>query len=180
VKITKTPLDGLLVLEPDYFYDPRGWFVESWNKNRLVELGIHVDFVQDNHSGSVKNTLRGLHFQTAPGQSKLVRCTSGLIWDVAVDIRQNSPTFKQWFGIELSAENHKQLFIPLGFAHGFCVLSDWAEVQYKCSSYYDPEKETGIAWNDPDIAIEWPIHEPLISERDVNNPSFDAKFKWIF
>lgn len=164
--IEKGPLSGLLILTPQVFEDERGYFYESFNAEKLKDFGIAPDFPQDNHSFSKKNVLRGLHFQSSPGQAKLVRCVHGKIWDVAVDIRTESPTFKQWFGIELSEENKKMFYIPVGFAHGFCVLSETAEVLYKISSVYNGATETGIAWNDPDISVNWPIQNPLLSERD--------------
>ncbi|GHV11846.1 dTDP-4-dehydrorhamnose 3,5-epimerase [Fibrobacterales bacterium] len=170
MKAVSVNISGILIVEPDVFPDDRGWFYESYNAEKFHSLGIDDIFVQDNHSRSVKNTLRGLHYQKTPGQVKLIRCTSGAIWDVAVDIREGSPTFGQWFGIELSGENKKFLYIPIGFAHGFSVLSDIAEVQYKCSSVYDGKTEAGFAWNDPKIAIDWKVKEPLLSKRDMNNP----------
>jgi dTDP-4-dehydrorhamnose 3,5-epimerase len=170
--VQKGGLQGLLVITPKIFSDDRGWFFESFNEDKYHEIGIMHPFAQDNHSSSTKNTLRGLHFQSSPGQAKLVRCTQGVIWDVAVDIRPASPDFGKWFGIELSAKEHTQFYIPVGFAHGFCVLSDFAEVQYKCSTVYNPETEDGIAWDDPDIGVQWPISEPLLSSRDMSNQSF--------
>ncbi|MDQ3001960.1 MAG: dTDP-4-dehydrorhamnose 3,5-epimerase [Fibrobacterota bacterium] len=174
MEVTKTPLDGLLQLHPRIFKDDRGWFLESYNRNAFVAAGIHETFAQDNHSSSVKNTLRGLHFQTHPGQAKLIRCTLGKVWDVAVDIRPSSPTFGQFFGLEISQENGIQLFVPVGFAHGFLVLSDLAEVQYKCSNVYNASTESGIQWDDPDLAVAWPLgaEAPVVSERDKKNQSF--------
>lgn len=171
MKLEKTSLDGLWILHPKVFPDDRGWFYESYNAERMAALGITTSFVQDNHSKSVQNTLRGLHFQTTPGQVKLVRCTSGKIWDVAVDIRPNSPTFGKWFGLILDDQSQQMLYIPVGFAHGFCVLSEFAEVQYKCSSVYNGATEAGIAWNDPEVGVQWPVQEPLLSIRDQNNPT---------
>lgn len=171
MKLEKTTLDGLWILHPKVFPDDRGWFYESYNAERLAALGISTHFVQDNHSKSIRNTLRGLHFQTTPGQVKLVRCTSGKIWDVAVDIRPNSPTFGKWFGLTLDDQTQQMLYIPVGFAHGFCVLSEFAEVQYKCSSVYNGATEAGIAWNDPEVGVQWPVQEPLLSTRDQNNPT---------
>lgn len=172
----KTPLDGLLILRPRLFKDDRGWFLESYNRETFGKAGVTETFVQDNHSRSARNTLRGLHFQTRPGQAKLIRCTAGRIWDVAVDIRPGSVTFGRHFGIELSGEDTAQLFIPIGFAHGFLVLSDWAEVQYKCSNLYEAATESGIQWDDPELAVAWPLGEalPLVSERDRRNQSFAA------
>ena len=172
MRIETTPLAGLAVIHPDVFPDDRGWFYESYNIDKFKTLGIETTFVQDNHSKSVKDTLRGLHFQTAPGQAKLVRCTLGKIWDVAVDIRPKSPTFGKWHAVELDDQSKLSFFIPVGFAHGFCVLSDMAEVQYKCSSVYNGSTEAGIAWDDPDFAVAWPVATPLLSKRDVGNQSF--------
>lgn len=164
-------IPGLVVVEPRVFRDDRGFFFEPYNAPRYKAGGIEVDFVQDNHSFSTKGVLRGLHFQKSPGQAKLVRCARGRIWDVAVDIREGSPTFGTWWGLELDSESHRQLFIPAGFAHGFCVLSDEAEVMYKCSSVYDPATEAGIRWDDPEIAVGWPVQDPAISERDTKAPT---------
>jgi len=166
----ETKLDGLVVIEPDVFGDDRGFLVETYRGDLWHELGVDVDFVQHNHSRSVRGTLRGLHFQTEPGQAKLVRCSSGRIFDVAVDLRRDSPTFGQWEGHELDDRAHRQLLVPIGFGHGFCVLSDEADVDYQLSSYYDPATESGVAWDDPDIGVEWPIDEPLLSERDKTAP----------
>jgi dTDP-4-dehydrorhamnose 3,5-epimerase len=165
-----TKLDGLVLVQPDVFGDERGFLVETYSESKWRALGIDVDFVQDNHSRSVSGTLRGLHFQTSPGQAKLVRCVRGRIWDVAVDLRSDSPTYRRWEGYELDDEAHRQLYLPLGFAHGFCVLSDVADVAYKLSSLYDGSTESGIAWDDPDIAIDWPISEPRLSDRDRSAP----------
>lgn len=169
-------LEGLIVIEPKVFRDERGFFLEPYNAQRYKEAGIGVDFVQDNHSFSTRGVLRGLHFQTVPGQAKLLRCGRGKIWDVAVDIRPQSKTFGKWWGIELDSESHRQLFIPVGFAHGFCVLSDEAEVLYKCSAVYNPATESGVAWNDPDIGVEWPVQDAIVSARDQGNQSF-AQFR---
>jgi dTDP-4-dehydrorhamnose 3,5-epimerase len=165
-KALETRLHGLVLIEPEVHGDDRGFLVETYSAPHWRELGIDVEFVQDNHSRSRNGALRGLHFQTSPGQAKLVRCMRGRIWDVAVDLRQDSPTYGQWEGHELDDVSHRQLFVPIGFAHGFCVLSDDADVAYKLSSVYNPETEAGVAWNDPDIAVEWPIAEPQLSERD--------------
>jgi dTDP-4-dehydrorhamnose 3,5-epimerase len=154
-----TKLDGVVLIEPQVYGDERGFLLESFSRAEYSELGIDVDFVQDNHSRSGASILRGIHFQTEPGQAKLVRCGRGRIWDVAVDLRRDSPTYGQWEGYELD-----------GFGHGFCVLSEVADVLYKVSSYYDPESESGIAWDDPDVAVEWPITEPQLSERDRTAP----------
>lgn len=164
-------LPGLLVVEPRVFRDDRGFFLEPYHAPRYKAAGIEVDFVQDNHSFSTQGVLRGLHFQKSPGQAKLIRCARGRIWDVAVDIREGSETFGKWWGLELDSESHRQLFIPAGFAHGFCVLSPEAEVMYKCSSVYDPATEAGIAWNDPQVAVEWPVKDPVVSQRDTDAPT---------
>lgn len=176
MEVTATPLEGLLLLRPKLFRDGRGWFQESYNRETLLKAGIDAAFVQDNHSLSARGTLRGLHFQTTPGQAKLIRCTRGTIWDVAVDIRAGSPTFGKNFGVELREEDSRQIFIPVGFAHGFLVLSESAEVQYKCSNVYNAATESGIAWDDPDLRVPWPLQgiAPLISERDKHNQSFAA------
>lgn len=172
MKITKTKLDGVVIIEPDVFGDNRGFFMESWNKKKMEETGLFYDFVQDNHSKStVKGTLRGIHFQKGnKAQAKLVRCVKGVVLDVAVDLRKNSPTFKQWVGVELSAENKKQLLIPRGFGHGFVTLTDDVEFLYKADNYYALEADAGIRWNDPDIGIEWGVENPILSEKDKKNP----------
>lgn len=172
MKITKTKLDGVVIIEPDVFGDNRGFFMESWNKKKMEEAGLFYDFVQDNHSKStVKGTLRGIHFQKGEkAQAKLVRCVKGAVLDVAVDLRKNSPTFKQWVGVELSAENKKQLLIPRGFGHGFVTLTDDVEFLYKADNYYAPEADAGIRWNDPDIGVEWGLETPILSEKDKKNP----------
>jgi dTDP-4-dehydrorhamnose 3,5-epimerase len=166
-----TRLDGLVLLEPVVHGDERGFFLETFSERAWREAGVGCAFVQDNHSRSRQGILRGLHLQTEPGQDKLVRCVRGRIWDVAVDLRRDSSTYGQWEGHELDDERHHQLFVPKGFAHGFCVLSDVADVHYKVSSYYDPETESGIAWNDPDVGIEWPIADPQVSDRDATAPT---------
>ena len=172
MKITKTKLEGVVIIEPDVFGDNRGFFMESWNKKKMLEAGLDYDFVQDNHSKStVKGTLRGIHFQKGDkAQAKLVRCVKGSVLDVAVDLRRNSPTFKQWVGVELSEENKKQLLIPRGFGHGFVTLTDDVEFLYKADNYYAPEEEGGIRWNDPDIGVEWGVENPILSEKDKINP----------
>jgi len=173
MRMNKTPLDGLLVVEIDFFRDERGFFMESWHKRDFAEAGLPYEFVQDSHSRSTYSVLRGLHYQDMRAPIvKLVRCTVGRVFDVAVDLRVNSPTFGQWFGIELTAENKTQLLVPLGFAHGFLTLSDVCEIQYKQTEYYRPEAEGGVAWNDKDIAIDWPLRDPpILSRRDQNQPS---------
>ena len=171
MKITKTKLDCVVIIEPDVFGDNRGFFMESWNKKKMSELGLEYDFVQDNHSKStVKGTLRGIHFQKGDkAQAKLVRCVKGAVLDIAVDLRKNSPTFKQWVGVELSEENKKQLLIPRGFGHGFVTLTDDVEFLYKADNYYAPEAEGGIRWNDPDIGVKWGVENPILSEKDKIN-----------
>jgi dTDP-4-dehydrorhamnose 3,5-epimerase len=165
-----TEIEGLVLVEPDVHGDDRGFLVETFRDDAWRELGVDLEFVQENHSRSGRGILRGLHFQTSPGQAKLVRCLRGTIWDVAVDLRRASPTYGRWEGHELDDELHRQLLVPVGFAHGFCVLSDTADVSYKLSSYYDPETEAGIAWDDPDVAVEWPSADPVLSERDRSAP----------
>ena len=173
MEVRTFPIEGVLLIVPRIFGDHRGFFLESYNEERYKEAGITCDFVQDNHSKSVKGTLRGLHYQVNKAQDKLVRCTQGEVYDVAVDIRPESPTYGQWVGALLSAENHHQLFVPKGFAHGFKVLSETAEFLYKCSDFYSPQDERGLMWNDPDLAIDWPGDgEPLLSDKDARNPLF--------
>jgi dTDP-4-dehydrorhamnose 3,5-epimerase len=170
MKFVELSLSGLVVVEADLFQDPRGFFFETYHKEKFSQAGINADFVQDNHSGSVKGTLRGLHYQLAHPQGKLVRVVSGEVFDVAVDVRRSSPTFGQWDGIFLSAKNKQQLWIPPGFAHGFYVISEWAEVLYKTSDIYFAEGERSILWNDPDIKIDWPIETgefPILSSKDA-------------
>lgn len=167
MKVIATDLPGVLVIEPQLFRDPRGFFLETWNHRRYAAAGIDAAFVQTNHSLSQQGTVRGLHAQRTRPQGKLVRCVAGAILDVAVDIRQGSPTFRRWVAAELSSENFRQLWVPPGFAHGFAVLSESAQVEYACSDYYDPADEITIAWNDPAIAIEWPFSSPLLSARDA-------------
>lgn len=181
MKITKTKLDGVVIIEPDVFGDNRGFFMESWSKKKMEEAGLYYDFVQDNHSKStVKGTLRGIHFQKGDkAQAKLVRCVKGAVLDVAVDLRKNSPTFKQWVGVELSAENKKQLLIPHGFGHGFVTLTDDVEFLYKADNYYAPEADAGIRWNDSDIGVEWGLETPILSEKDRKNP-FLKDYKELF
>ncbi len=167
IRVVETALDGLVIVETEFVRDERGFFIESYHRQRYLEHGLDQRFVQDNHSRSARGVLRGLHYQdlTAP-MGKLVRCSSGAIWDVAVDLRVGSPTFGKWVGMELTDENLTQLFIPPEFAHGFVVLSASADVQYKCTGYYTPASEGTIAWNDPEIAIEWPVNDPSLSQRD--------------
>ncbi len=166
MNIIKTKLDGVLIIEPRVFEDPRGFFMETYHAQRYRESGVGVTFVQDNLSYSSEGTLRGLHYQLPHAQAKLVQALKGEVFDVAVDIRRGSPTFGQWEGVMLSAENRRQLFIPEGFAHGFCVVSKDAIFHYKCSDIYAPEAEGGVAWDDPELGIEWPVEKPLVSEKD--------------
>ena len=168
-----TALPGVLLVEPRVFRDERGFFLETYQRERYRAAGIGEDFVQDNHSRSAAGTLRGLHAQLADPQGKLVRCVEGEILDVAVDIRRGSPTFKRWVAERLSAENFRQLYIPPGFAHGFCVLSPSAQVEYKCTALYNPADELTLAWDDPTIGIDWPTSEPLLSARDRAAPRID-------
>jgi dTDP-4-dehydrorhamnose 3,5-epimerase len=182
ITVTPTKLSGVVVIDTRYFRDERGFFIENWHRARFEEHGIAAEFVQDNHSRSARGVLRGLHWQdmTAP-MGKLVRCTWGRIFDVAVDLRVGSPTFGQWFGIELSDEDLRQVWIPPGFGHGFATLSEVADVQYKCSGFYTPPSEGTLAWNDPEVGIDWPLEDPQISARDqggislrqyLENPAF--------
>ena len=166
-----TEIEDLVLIEVAAYGDERGFLLESYRADRWRELGIGDEFVQENHSRSGRGILRGLHFQTHPGQAKLVRCVRGTIWDVAVDLRRGSPTYRRWQGFELSDRNHRQLLVPVGFGHGFCVLSELADVAYKLSSTYDPATEAGIRWDDPDVAVDWPISEPRLSERDRAAPT---------
>ena len=172
MKATQTNLKGVIIIEPQVFGDERGWFMESWSKQKYDSVLPHIDFVQDNHSYSAeKGVLRGLHYQIDPmAQAKLIRCTRGSIFDVAVDIRKNSPQYKKWTGVTLSADNKKQLFIPQGFAHGFLTLTDDVEVQYKADNYYAPHYDGNIRWDDPDIGIEWPFEPSILSDKDKNAP----------
>ncbi len=178
-QVMKTPLEGVLILEPKVFGDARGFFFESFNAYDFEQAtGLKETCVQDNHSKSAKGVLRGLHYQVQHAQGKLVRVTQGAVFDVAVDIRQGSPTFGQWFGLELSAENKKQLWIPAGLAHGFLVTSESAEFLYKTTDYYHPEYERSLLWSDPQLAIEWPVHlldaPPLLAEKDLGALCFAA------
>jgi len=166
--IETTPLAGLLLVKPDVFGDERGFFQETWNLRRYTEAGLDRHFVQDNLSLSRKGILRGLHFQNPGPQGKLVFVLQGEVFDVAVDVRTDSPTFGQWHGVTLSADNHHQLFVPEGFAHGFCVTSETALFAYKCTDFYNPKAEFSLLWNDPDIGIEWPITKPELSGKDKN------------
>lgn len=168
MKIIPTKIPDVLLIEPQVFGDDRGFFYESWNRKTLQDMGMNVDFVQDNHSKSQKNVLRGLHYQIKHPQGKLVRVIAGGVFDVAVDLRSSSPTFCQWVGFTLSSENKLMAWIPPGFAHGFCVTSDSAEFLYKTTDYWYPEHERSLLWNDPQLAIDWPLHgEPLIAAKDA-------------
>lgn len=170
MNVIETPLPEVLLLEPKVFADNRGFFLERFHEARYREVGIEQPFVQDNHSRSVKGVLRGLHFQKRSPQAKLVEVVRGSVFDVVVDVRPGSITFGEWYGVELSDRNHYQLWIPAGFAHGFCTLSDEADFLYKCTSVYDPNDEGGVAWNDSDLHIAWPIEEPILSEKDKRLP----------
>ncbi len=165
MKFIETSLPGILLIEPKVFGDERGFFMESYRRDVFEGQGI-PPLLQDNHSRSVRGTLRGLHFQHPHGQGKLIRVTHGAVYDVLVDVRRGSPTFGKWEGHELSADNKRQLWVPPGFAHGFCVLSDAADFLYKCSDYYHPEHEHTLLWNDPDVGVQWPVSEPILSEKD--------------
>ena len=170
IVVTPTALDGVVVVEPKVFPDERGFFLESFNARHFAAAGLPAEFVQDNHSRSTRGVLRGLHYQYPAWQGKLVRSLLGEIFDVAVDIRRASPTFGQWFGIVLSADNKKQLHVPPGYAHGFCVLSDVAEMAYKCTALYEPADDAAVRWNDPQIGIDWPISSPVLSAKDNEAP----------
>lgn len=176
MNVVATKLSDVKILEPSIFRDDRGYFLETWHEEKLSELGIDVTFRQDNHSLSRKSTLRGLHYQVERPQGKLVRCPMGSIWDVAVDIRRSSPTFGQWVAVTLSAENHRQLWIPPGFAHGFLAFEDQTHVLYKCTDIFLPMHDRALAWDDPSLAIEWPMEVApfIISEKDRSAPSLDA------
>jgi dTDP-4-dehydrorhamnose 3,5-epimerase len=168
MEFISTRLPGVTIIEPDLFRDDRGFFLETYRADKYRKGGIVCSFVQDNHSRSVRHTVRGLHAQRTRQQAKLVRVLAGAIIDVVVDIRRNSPTYLKWISAELSAENFRQIFVPRGFAHGICVTSDFAEIEYKCSDYYDPDDEVRIAWNDPAIGVAWPTTSPLLSLKDAH------------
>jgi dTDP-4-dehydrorhamnose 3,5-epimerase len=177
MNVVKTKLSGCVIIQPKVFGDERGFFLETFQADKYADLaGINLPFVQDNHSRSSKSVLRGLHFQKTKPQGKLVRVVSGAVYDVAVDIRQSSPTFGQWEGVILSEENKTQFWVPPGFAHGFAVLSDTADFEYKCTDYYDPSDEGSILWNDPSLNISWPIDNPILSDKDSSAPRL-ADFK---
>jgi dTDP-4-dehydrorhamnose 3,5-epimerase len=168
LNVIPSTIADVLIIEPKVYGDARGFFMETWQRRSYAGAGVDIDFVQDNHSRSVRGTLRGLHYQIKQPQGKLVRVTHGEVFDVAVDLRRSSPDFGRWVGVWLSAENRRQLWVPAGFAHGFCVTSDVAEFQYKCSDYYAPEHERTLRWDDPSLGIEWPVavHELVLSEKD--------------
>ena len=170
MKVNKAGLKGLLIIEPDSFSDQRGFFMETWQKERYKSFGIQEEFVQDNLSYSEHGVLRGLHFQNPRSQGKLVYVIRGEVYDVAVDIRKGSPTFGQWEGLYLSDENRRQLYVPPGFAHGFCVTGESAIFAYKCTDYYNREAEKGLLWNDPDLGIDWPLENPVLSDKDLILP----------
>jgi dTDP-4-dehydrorhamnose 3,5-epimerase len=170
MRVIATELSGLLIIEPHCFRDERGFFLESFQSPRYIEAGIRDQFVQDNHSRSRQGVLRGLHFQTKKPQAQIVTVIRGRIFDAAVDLRRGSPTFGRWYGVELNDEGPRQLYMAPGFAHGFCVLSDFADLHYKVSRFYDKEDEGGLLWNDPDVGIGWPITTPIVSERDSAYP----------
>src|SRR5471030_842933 len=171
MRIVSTAIPGVVVIEPDVHQDGRGFFFETYHADRYREHGIAGPFVQDNHSRSIAGTLRGLHLQRQRPQGKLVRVIEGEIFDVAVDVRRGSPTFGRWVGVTITAENFKQMYVPPGFAHGFAVVSQIAQVEYKCTDLYDPASEIGVAWNDPALGIAWPPGRPLLSRRDSQNPT---------
>ena len=179
MRISETEIPGVLHVEPKVFRDERGLFYECYREDAFAAAGVDCRFVQHNQARSTRGTLRGLHFQSSPGQAKLVRATRGRVWDVAVDIRPGSPTFGRWVARELSADNHALLFVPVGFAHGYVALED-SEVHYLCSAYYDPQTESGIAWNDPDVAVAWPVSDPLLSPRDREAPRLRVRFPEAF
>jgi dTDP-4-dehydrorhamnose 3,5-epimerase len=174
VRIVPTDLPGILIVEPTVHRDTRGFFLETYHAQRFAEAGIGEPFVQDNHSRSTRGVLRGLHAQLRRPQGKLVRAVAGEIYDVAVDVRAGSPTFGRWVGVPLSAESFRQLWIPAGFLHGFCVMSEAAEIEYKCTALYDRDDEIGVVWNDPDIGIRWPIVDPALSAKDAALPRLAA------
>ena len=182
MNVIETALAGVRILEPQVFGDARGWFMESWSKKKMEDAGITVNFVQDNHSFSAqKGTLRGLHYQLNPmAQAKLLRVSRGAIFDVAVDIRRGSPTYAKWVGVELTAENARQLFIPRGFAHGFITLTDDVEVQYKADNFYAPTCDGNIRWDDPEIGVAWPLAPVVLSEKDAKAPLLSARTELNF
>jgi dTDP-4-dehydrorhamnose 3,5-epimerase len=176
LEIESIHMGAVAVLKSEFFQDDRGFFVEEFRADQFKELGLPHNFVQENHSGSVKNVLRGLHFQWNPPMAKLMRVLSGTAFLVAVDIRKKSPTLGQWFGIEVSSDERRQLYAPAGFARGFCVLSDFAEIQYLCTGVYNPKGESGIRWNDPEVGIDWPVKDPILSSKDEKAQSLN---EWL-
>ena len=174
MNIVSTPLPGVVVLEPQVHGDERGFFLETFRESHRAAAGISAPFIQDNHSRSTRGVLRGLHFQVDRCQGQLVRVSRGAVFDVVAEVRPESPHFGQWFGATLDDELHKQIYVPPGYAHGFCVLSDVADFEYRCTGYYDPDVEKGVAWNDADLAIDWPIDDPVLSERDAALPAIGA------
>ena len=183
MNVIETSVKDVFIIEPDVCGDKRGWFFESWSEKKMQDKGLFYNFVQDNHSFSaLKGTLRGLHFQKGDAaQAKLVRCSRGAVMDFAVDMRKNSPTYKKWVGVELSAENHRQLLIPRGFLHAFLTLTDDVEFLYKADNYYSPENDRNILWNDPEIGIDWGIENPILSEKDKNAPLLkDSNIDFIY
>jgi dTDP-4-dehydrorhamnose 3,5-epimerase len=176
LEIESVHMGAVAVLKNDFFQDDRGFFVEEYRADQFKELGLPRNFVQENHSGSIKNVLRGLHFQWDPPMAKLMRVLRGTAFLVAVDIRKKSPTLGQWYGIELSSDERKQFYAPAGFARGFCVLSDYAEIQYLCTGVYNSQGESGIRWNDPEIGIEWPVNDPILSSKDEKAQSLN---EWL-
>jgi len=175
VKVTPLDIPGVLLIEPRLFRDPRGLFCETFHAERYAEAGLVDRFVQDNFSRSIRGTLRGLHYQEPHAQGKLVMVVEGAVYDVVVDIRRGSPMFGKWHGFELSSDNYRQLYVPPGCAHGFCVTSEQAAVLYKCTDFYSPKDERGIIWNDPDLAISWPVSRPILSAKDQAYPTLDAQ-----
>jgi dTDP-4-dehydrorhamnose 3,5-epimerase len=176
MQVRETALPGVLVITPQVHRDVRGFFLETWRQDQYETAGIAGPFVQDNHSRSARGTLRGLHWQDPRAQGKLVRAVEGEIYDVAVDIRPDSPTFGRWVGVSLSADTFLQCYIPPGYAHGFCVTSEWAQVEYKCTDFYSPADERGLLWSDPAIGIAWPIQKPILSARDQTHPGLQELF----
>lgn len=173
MNVIETKLTGVLIIEPKVFGDHRGFFKETFQVERYAEIGIDLPFVQDNHSRSQRGVLRGLHLQKTRQQGKLVSCPRGVVYDVAVDVNTESATFGKYVGLELSEDNHLQLWIPPGYAHGFCVLSDVADFQYKCTEFYFPDDEAGLVWNDAEVGIDWPIKDPALSDKDQNLPTLE-------
>lgn len=170
MNIISTEIEGVLIIEPKVFQDGRGFFMETWNRQRYAQAGLEMTFVQDNISSSSRGVLRGLHYQHPQGQGKLVQVIQGRVLDVAVDIRVGSPTFGKAVSCVLDGDAHRQFYVPVGFAHGFCVLSETAVFSYKCTDFYNPQTEGGILWNDPDLAIDWPVADPILSPKDLSNP----------